>query len=122
MQYLVIRVAEWASTLLGSSHGLLLGTRLLLGWLSMLLGLLGAVLPLMPGTPFLIIGVFLIGPRDYRIRWVRLHARLLLRWCERRNIPLFSALCGWIRRTEQRTMMLVYSYYYRALRPRLSNA
>ncbi len=122
MQYLVMRVAEWASTLLSGSHGVLLGMRLLLGWFSMSLGILGAILPLMPGTPFLIIGVFLIGPRDYRIRWARLHGRLLLRWCERRNIPVFSALCGWVRRTEHCTMMLVYRWYYRSMRSRLSNA
>lgn len=64
---------------------LLVQLRLLLGWSSLALGVLGSLFPVIPGFPFLILGVYLVGHRDRRLRWIRVQYKLLLRRCARSN-------------------------------------
>jgi len=46
-----------------------------LGWMFILLGLIGGLVPLIPGFPMGILGLLLLGPNDPFIRriWLRLH-------------------------------------------------
>src|SRR6476661_10298511 len=55
--------------------------RQVLGWLFILLGLLGLVLPVLQGVLFLVIGVALVGRRNWLIRRSMLiFKRFLRRW------------------------------------------
>lgn len=51
------------------------------GWLFIVLGLLGLVLPILQGVLFLVIGIALVGRRNFLIRRARVALkRLLRRW------------------------------------------
>lgn len=49
-------------------------TRLGVGWFLIVLGVLGVILPVLPGIPFLLLGGWLLG-------WTRETWVGLLRWC-----------------------------------------
>jgi hypothetical protein len=70
-------------------RGLLIAWRLLrqvLGWFFILLGLLGLVLPVLQGVLFLVIGVALVGRRNWLIRRSALvFKRFLRRWAAVRS-------------------------------------
>lgn len=51
--------------------------RKIAGWFCVLIGVAGMLLPLLPGLPFLFLGLFLLAPQ---YRW----ARDLSRWIKRR--------------------------------------
>lgn len=52
-----------------------------LGWLLIVVGLIGMPMPIMNGLIFLVIGLALVGPRNRVIRWSRVQIKLLLeRW------------------------------------------
>jgi hypothetical protein len=60
--------------------------RQVLGWFFILLGLLGLVLPVLQGVLFLVIGVALVGRRNWLIRRSRiLFKRFLRRWAAVRS-------------------------------------
>ena len=64
--------------------------RQLLGWLFIVLGLLGLVLPVLQGVLFLVIGIALVGQRNWLIRRSRLVCkRFLRRWAAVRT-PLIG--------------------------------
>ena len=64
--------------------------RQVLGWVFILLGLLGLVLPVLQGVLFLVIGVALVGRRNWLIRRSTLvFKRFLRRWAAVRS-PLVS--------------------------------
>jgi hypothetical protein len=50
-----------------------------LGWICIFLGLLGLLLPVLQGVLFLVIGVALVGRRNWLIRWTTVHFKLFLR-------------------------------------------
>jgi hypothetical protein len=53
----------------------------ILGWLFIVVGLIGMPMPIVNGLIFLVIGIALVGPRNWLIRWSRVHIKLLLyRW------------------------------------------
>ncbi len=57
--------------------------RQVLGWIFILLGLVGLVLPVLQGVLFLVIGVILIGRRNWLIRRARVMTkRALRRWAD----------------------------------------
>ena len=59
--------------------------RQVLGWLFILLGLLGLVLPVLQGVLFLVIGVALVGRRNWLIRRsMVIFKRFLRRWAAAR--------------------------------------
>lgn len=61
-----------------------------LGWLFIVIGLIGMPMPIVNGLIFLVIGVALVGPRNRVIRWSRVHIKLLLyRWASMRR-PLIG--------------------------------
>lgn len=106
---------NWLGTLYATSSGGLLYVRLTVGWSSMLLGVLGVILPILPGWPFLFVGVYLIGPRDYRIRWVRVRYCLLLRYITRADIPLLSNLSRLAQRTDYQLMRQLREWHNQPL-------
>jgi uncharacterized membrane protein YbaN (DUF454 family) len=62
--------------------------RRVLGWGTIALGLLGIVLPVLPGLIFIAIGVVLLGPHDPALRRSAIAIRLILRrWsqCKQRH-------------------------------------
>ena len=64
--------------------------RQVLGWVFILLGLLGLVLPVLQGVLFLVIGIALVGRRNWLIRRSTLvFKRFLRRWAAVRS-PLVS--------------------------------
>jgi hypothetical protein len=64
--------------------------RQVLGWMFILLGLIGLVLPVLQGVLFLVIGIALVGRRNWLIRRSRLlFKRLLRRWAAVRT-PLIG--------------------------------
>src|SRR6476661_5823248 len=66
--------------------------RQILGWFFILLGLLGLVLPVLQGVLFLVIGVALVGRRNWLIRRSMLvFKRFLRRWAAV-QMPLVGAV------------------------------
>ena len=56
--------------------------RITLGWLCIVIGIAGLILPLLNGVIFLLLGIALVGRRNWLIRWVAVHVKILLRLCE----------------------------------------
>ena len=54
--------------------------RMVIGWVCLIIGLLGIILPIIPGVPFLIVGLALLSTEH---RWVR----SLLVWTKRKLGP-----------------------------------
>jgi hypothetical protein len=50
-----------------------------LGWGCIILGIAGAILPILPAWPFLLPGIILLGPRNRRLRLYASRLRLALR-------------------------------------------
>lgn len=62
--------------------------RQVLGWFFIVLGLIGLVLPLLQGVLFLVIGVALVGRRNWLIRRATVAIKRVLRRWARVNTPL----------------------------------
>jgi hypothetical protein len=78
------------------------------------------VLPILQGSIFFVIGIYLVGPRHWLIRRVRVYAKLLLRrWAA---VPL--PVIGWSGqlavRLQQRISRQHRRIYRRYIKPRLS--
>lgn len=64
------------------------------GWSLILLGLLGLVLPVLPGILLVVLGIVVLGPNDSTLRRIELYVRLgLRRWSRARHPGLRWA--GW---------------------------
>ncbi len=71
----------------------------IVGWISILLGLLGMVLPILPGVILLTVGILLLGPHDPALRRMALSVRLALRRWSQVKQPYLRWI-GWnVRRT-----------------------
>jgi len=79
-----------------------------LGWCLIGVGLLGGLVPIIPGFPAGILGLLLLGPEDPGIRWIwsRLH-RIALRLSER-QVPWQGRLGTRLLRLEARIIEKVY--------------
>lgn len=64
----------------------------LLGWVLIIVGLIGMPMPVVNGLIFLVIGLALVGPRNRLIRWSRVQIKLLLDWWAARKTPLIGSL------------------------------
>jgi hypothetical protein len=89
----------WIASAQAMVPGLLLHMRLFLGWSSIVIGILGTILPIIPGLPFLLIGAHLIGRRDRRLRWARVHTRLAMRRAAQSQVPMVRTAGQWARRS-----------------------
>ena len=65
--------------------------RQIIGWIFILVGLLGRVLPVLQGVLFLVIGIALVGRRNWLIRRASVYSKLFLR----RWAALETPLIGW---------------------------
>ncbi|NJL32842.1 MAG: DUF454 domain-containing protein [Chloroflexaceae bacterium] len=83
------------------------------GWLLFGIGILGALLPIFPGLPFLILGSAMIGPRNRNLRWLRVQGRSLLRYLSHSRIPLFSGLARIARRVVYHALRLLFRLHAR---------
>lgn len=85
--------------------------RPVLGWMFIVVGLIGMPMPIVNGLIFLLIGLALVGPRNRIVRWSRVHVKLLLdRWA-----GLQTPLVGPLGRLAQRSAQQV-SKQHRRLR------
>jgi hypothetical protein len=79
-----------------------------LGWFFIGVGLLGGLLPLLPGFPAGILGLLLLGPNDPVVRrlWLWLHR--FARWCADSSFPRRQRLGHWLLEHELRVARRVY--------------
>lgn len=74
-----------------------------LGWSSIALGILGCILPVLPGLPFLILGMALVGRRNWLIRWTSVQYKLLVRRWAALPHPWLSRMGRWALLAQQET-------------------
>lgn len=74
--------------------------RPILGWSFIAIGLLGVLLPVIPGMPLLFPGIALVGRRTRLIRWSAVQIkRALRRWAPLR-LPLIGPVGMWALRAQ----------------------
>ncbi|NTU82726.1 MAG: hypothetical protein HGA45_25710 [Chloroflexales bacterium] len=66
------------------------------GLLCLMIGVLGAVLPVIPGWPALIVAIVLLGRRDRTLRLLHLYGRRVLRWLRRHPAPQVRPVGRWL--------------------------
>jgi hypothetical protein len=71
-----------------------------LGWLCMAVGALGMIFPLLPGIPFLLVGVALVGRRNWVLRWVSVQEKRVLRRWARHPAPIVRGVGRWLARRQ----------------------
>jgi hypothetical protein len=67
-----------------------------LGFVFLGIGLLGAILPIIPGWPAFIFAILLLGRRDRTLRQLHLLGRRVLRWLRRHPVPPVSSTGLWL--------------------------
>lgn len=72
-----------------------------LGWILIVVGLIGMPMPIMNGVIFLVIGLALVGQRNKLIRWSRVQIKLLLQWWAALDTPLIAPLGRLAKRSAQ---------------------
>ena len=84
---------------------------LAIGGLFVGLGVLGAFLPVLPTTPFLLISLWAFSKSSHRLeRWLLEHKRFgpkLVAWRSHRVIPLPAKLAAWGSMIASLTLMLI---------------
>lgn len=75
------------STLRGGTRYVWRAIRLPLAWLLIAVGVLGCILPIIPGVPFLVLGTAIVGRRTWIIRWTYVNFRVMLRLWARHPHP-----------------------------------
>ncbi len=69
--------------------------RRIIGALFLIIGIIGLIMPILPGWPFLIPGIALLGSRDPWLRFIHLGIIRLLKFIKTRQTP-------WIRQSGER--------------------
>ncbi len=82
-------------------HYVGLWLRLTLGWFFIGLGVLGVILPILPGMPWLIIGTWLIGRRSRLFRKTGVAGKRFLRRWAAHERPVIGGLGRWALRTQR---------------------
>lgn len=72
-----------------------------LGWLCLALGVLGMILPILPGLPVLLLGVALVGPRHRLLRQGAVRLKRLLRTWANHPAPLVRRAGRWARQQQR---------------------
>jgi uncharacterized membrane protein YbaN (DUF454 family) len=72
-----------------------------LGWGCLVLGVLGVILPILPGFPFLLLGAGLVGRRDRTLRWCSTQGKLALRRWAALDHRLAGPVGRWALRQQQ---------------------
>jgi hypothetical protein len=67
-----------------------------IGFLCLIIWVLGVILPIIPGWPALIIAIALLGRRDRMLRLIHLAARRGLRWLRRHPLPQVRPAGHWL--------------------------
>lgn len=70
--------------------------RRVLGFICLGIWALGAILPIIPGWPALIVAVALLGRRDRTLRYMHLVGRRSLRWLRRHQIARVRTTGRWL--------------------------
>lgn len=100
--------------------------RQVLGWICIILGLLGLALPLLQGIPLLVLGIALVGRRHWLIRWAGVHIKLLLRRWALIQTPILGPIGRLALRVQQnisrQRRRLHWWYAERRLKARLDRA
>jgi hypothetical protein len=89
-------------------------TRRVVGFTCLGIWALGAILPIIPGWPALIVAIVLLGRRDRTLRFLHLIGRKSLRWLRQHRTPRIRTTGRWL--SEQ------YLSARRALTPALIRA
>lgn len=71
-------------------------TRRALGFFFLVIGLLGAAFPIIPGWPALLVAILLLGRRDRTLRLMHLLARRILRWSRTTQITPVRRFGRWL--------------------------
>lgn len=79
-----------------SNRGLIRLARRTLGFLCLIIWAIGAILPIIPGWPALILAVVLLGRRDRTLRLMHLLCRRSLRWLRTHPRPRVSSVGRWL--------------------------
>jgi hypothetical protein len=88
--------------------------RRVLGWGNITLGLLGIVLPVLPGLIFIAVGIVLLGPHDPALRRSAIMIRLILRrWsqCKQRHLRRIGQFAR-RRYREQRLLLRAHLHHH----------
>jgi hypothetical protein len=88
--------------------------RRILGLVFLLIAILGFILPIIPGWPFIVPAVLLLGRRDWMLRWLNVLVRSCLRRLRHSQKP-------WIQQIGQR-LSIEYTRGRRALVPAIDKA
>ena len=80
-----------------------LSIRVILGCAFILLGILGVILPILPGMSWLIIGTWLIGRRSRLLRRANVWGKRLLRRWAALDRPVAGAVGRWALRSQRDT-------------------
>ncbi len=78
-----------------------------IGLVFLLVGILGVLLPILPGWPFLIPAIVLLGRRDPLLRWLNLHVRLAVRWLRNHRHPLVGGAGARISKEYMQTCRMI---------------
>ena len=73
-------------------RGVLYTLRRCLGLICLALGVAGVILPIIPGWPFLIPAIALLGTRDPAVRYLHLLLRRTLRYLRTTRVPFLRNL------------------------------
>ena len=74
--------------------------RSIIGWVCIIIGVLGVIMPVIPGMPLLIPGIALVGRRTWLIRWSAVQIKRLLRRYAPLHIPLVGPVGRWALRAQ----------------------
>jgi hypothetical protein len=66
-----------------------------LGWCMIGIGVLGIILPIIPGLPFLFPGIALVGRRSVALRWAAVQVKRQLRRRAGVRLPLLGPVGRW---------------------------
>ncbi len=80
--------------------------RQITGWFCILVGVITTPLPIPVGIPLIVVGVLIVGKRNRRIRWIRVHLLLLIRYWAAQDHPVLTPLARWLRKQKRKFVRL----------------